>query len=56
LRRHGTAAHVERAVRQFKRAKRNEALDAANERHEQRRVVWRMDDDLVVDGLYQLQR
>src|SRR5699024_1223727 len=29
---HGTAAHVERAVRQFRRAKRNEALDAENER------------------------
>ncbi|WP_376695910.1 HNH endonuclease signature motif containing protein [Wenzhouxiangella sp. EGI_FJ10305] len=42
---HGTAAHVERAVRQFRRAKRNEALDAENERHERRRVVWRMDED-----------
>src|SRR5699024_8061437 len=42
---HGTAAHVERAVRQFRRAKRNEALDAENERHERRRVVWHMDDD-----------
>ena len=42
---HGTASHVERAVRQFRRAKRNEALDAENERHERRRVVWRMDED-----------
>ena len=42
---HGTASHVERAVRQFKRAKRNEALDAENERHERRRVTWRLDED-----------
>jgi len=42
---HGTAAHVERAVRQFRRAKRNESLDTENERHERRRVVWRLDDD-----------
>jgi hypothetical protein len=42
---HGTAAHVERAVRQFTRAKRNEALHAENERHERRRVVWRIDED-----------
>jgi len=42
---HGTAAHVERAVRQFRRTKRNEALDADNERHARRRVVWRVDED-----------
>ena len=42
---HGTASHVERAVRQFKRAKRNEALDAENERYERRRVTWRLDDE-----------
>jgi hypothetical protein len=42
---HGTAAHVERAVRQFRRAKRNEALDAENDRHARRRLVWRMDED-----------
>ncbi|WP_376691153.1 HNH endonuclease [Wenzhouxiangella sp. EGI_FJ10409] len=42
---HGTASHMERAVRQFRRAKRNEALDAENERYERRRVVWRMDED-----------
>jgi len=42
---HGTAAHVERAVRQFKRTKRNEALEAENDRHERRQVVWRLDDD-----------
>ncbi len=35
---HGTASHVERAVRQFRRVKRNEALDAENDRHELRRV------------------
>lgn len=42
---HGTASHMERAVRQFRRAKRNEALEAENERHERRRVVWHMDED-----------
>ena len=42
---HGTASHVERAVRQFRRAKRNEALEAENDRHERRRVVWHMDED-----------
>ncbi|WP_376690230.1 HNH endonuclease signature motif containing protein [Wenzhouxiangella sp. EGI_FJ10409] len=42
---HGTASHLERAVRQFRRARRNEALDAENERHERRRVVWHMDED-----------
>jgi len=42
---HGKAAHVERAVRQFRRARRNEALDADDERHARRRVVWRVDED-----------
>ncbi|RFF26887.1 MULTISPECIES: HNH endonuclease signature motif containing protein [unclassified Wenzhouxiangella] len=42
---HGTASHVERAVRQYRRAKRNEALEAENDRHERRRVIWRMDED-----------
>lgn len=41
----GTASHVERAVRQFRRAKRNEALEAENDRHERRRLVWHMDED-----------
>ena len=42
---HGTASHVEQTVRQFKRARRNEALEAENERHERRKVVWRRDED-----------
>ncbi|MFU8833234.1 MAG: DUF222 domain-containing protein, partial [Wenzhouxiangella sp.] len=42
---HGTAQHVERAVRQFKRVRRDEALAAENERHERRRLVWRQDED-----------
>ena len=41
---HGTASH-KRAVRQFRRAKRNEALKAENDRYERRRVVWHMDED-----------
>src|SRR5699024_2815799 len=42
---HGTASHVERAVRQFRRAKRSESLEAENDRHERRRLVWHMDED-----------
>jgi len=42
---HGTAFHVERAVRQYRHAKRAEALQDENDRHQQRRVVWRLDDD-----------
>ena len=41
----GTASHVERAVRQFRGAKRAQALEDENERHQQRKVVWRLDDD-----------
>ncbi len=42
---HGTATHVERAVSQFKRSRRDEALAAENERHECRKVVWSRDED-----------
>jgi len=42
---HGTASHVERAVRQYRRAKRAEALEDENERHQQRRVTWQLDED-----------
>jgi len=43
--RHGTASHVERAVRQFRRARRCQALDAENERHARRSLTWRLDED-----------
>ena len=43
--RHGTASHVERAVRQYRRAKRCQALEAENERHARRRLTWRVDED-----------
>jgi len=46
----GTAAHVELAVRQFRRAKRTGALQEENNRHQQRQVVWRLD----YDGSYVL--
>ena len=42
---YGTASHVEKMVRQFKRARRDEALAAENERHERRKVYWRRDED-----------
>lgn len=43
--RHGTASHVERAVRQYRRAKRCQALAAENDRHARRRLNWRVDED-----------
>ena len=43
--RHGTASHVERAVRQYRRLKRCQALEAENERHERRSLSWRVDED-----------
>ena len=43
--RHGTASHVERALRQYRRAKRCQALEAENERHARRRLTWRVDED-----------
>jgi len=55
---HWTASHVERAVRQFRRAKRNEALEAENDRHERRRAVWHMDEDgcWVMHGRFTLEQ
>ncbi|MGY6554570.1 MAG: DUF222 domain-containing protein [Wenzhouxiangella sp.] len=41
----GTASHVERAVRLYRRAKRAEALAHENRRHQQRKVTWRHDED-----------
>jgi hypothetical protein len=43
--RHGTAAHVERLVRQYKKVKRNEALELENDRHNRRELSWFFDDD-----------
>lgn len=43
--RHGTAAHVERLVRQYRKVKRIEALERENERHALRDLNWYFDDD-----------
>jgi hypothetical protein len=43
--RHGTASHVERTVRQFRRLERLEAAEVAAERFRQRSVRFRMDED-----------
>jgi hypothetical protein len=43
--RHGTASHVERTVRLFRRAQRIEEAAAAAESHRQRSVRYRQDDD-----------
>jgi len=43
--RHGTASHVERLVRQFRRVKRIEALEHENQRHALRELNWFVDDD-----------
>jgi hypothetical protein len=42
---HGTAAHVERLVSQYRRLKRAEALKQENVRHAQRELSWMMDGD-----------
>ena len=42
---HGTANHVERLVSQFRRLKRNAALEQENLRHAQRELSWTMDGD-----------
>jgi hypothetical protein len=42
---HGTAAHVERLVSQYRRLKRDEALEHENVRHAQRELSWMMDSD-----------
>lgn len=51
---HGTAAHVERLVRNYKKVKRNEALEFDNERHALRQLDWHFDDDgcLVLKGRF----
>jgi hypothetical protein len=42
---HGTANHVERLVSQYRRLKRDEALEQENVRHAQRELSWMMDSD-----------
>ncbi|MDH3788239.1 MAG: HNH endonuclease [Xanthomonadales bacterium] len=42
---HGTAAHVERLVSQYRRLQRDEALEAENVRHAQRELSWMIDSD-----------
>jgi len=43
--RYGTASHVERLVRNFRKVKRFEALEHDNDRHELRELYWYTDDD-----------
>ncbi|MFC1775877.1 DUF222 domain-containing protein [Pseudomonadota bacterium] len=43
--RHGTAAHVERLVRNYRKVKRSEALERDNERHVLRQLDCYFDDD-----------
>jgi len=43
--RHGTAAHVERLVGNYRRLKRFEALEAENRRHAHRELSWFRDED-----------
>ncbi len=43
--RHGTAVHIERLVRNFRKVKRIEALDGENTRHAQRELHWYVDDE-----------
>ena len=52
--RHGTASHVERLVRQYRKVKRIEALELDNERHAVRQLDWYFDDDesLVLKGRF----
>ena len=49
--RHGTAAHVETVVRNYRRHQRREALEKENERHAGRELGWFTD----ADGLWVLQ-
>lgn len=51
---YGTAAHVERVVRNYRTMNRNEALTWDNERHYQRKLVWYFDDAgyLVLRGRF----
>ena len=41
---HGTAAHVERQVSDYRRYKRAEALQLENQRHDHRKLSWLLDD------------
>lgn len=52
--RHGTAAHVERLVRNYRKVKRIEALERDNERHAVRALDWYFDDDdcLMLKGRF----
>ena len=52
--RHGTAAHVERLVSNYRKVKRNEALELDNERHVMRQLDWYFDDDdsMVLKGRF----
>ena len=42
---HGTAAHVERLVREYRRVTRSEALEQDNQHHARRECRWYIDDD-----------
>jgi hypothetical protein len=42
---HGTASHVERLVRNYRKVKRNEALARDNQHHALRELNWYIDDD-----------
>jgi len=52
--RHGSASHVERLVRHYRKVKRIEALELENERHAVRQLDWYFDDDdsLVLKGRF----
>jgi hypothetical protein len=52
--RHGTAAHVERLVRNYRKVKRIEALERDNDRHAIRKLDWYFDEDdcLVLKGRF----
>ena len=43
--RHGTASHMEKLVRQFRKVKRLEAMEQENARHDLRELSWHVDDD-----------
>ncbi len=43
--RHGTAAHVEKVVRNYRRCKRLEVLEEENSRHAHRELSWHIDGD-----------
>ncbi len=42
---HGTASHVERLVRNYRKVKRNEALERDNQHHALRELNWYIDND-----------